>query len=87
MSIDLTKILKKCTKGTKLYSTVLGEVELEGVTDSVNYPIIVKLNEGQLGLRTIETFTSDGRLIATCEGECVLFPSRDQRDWSKFNYQ
>lgn len=84
MSIDLTKILKKCPKGTKLYSSVLGEVELEGVTDSVNYPIIVKLNEEQFGERIIETFTSDGRLIATYEGECVLFPSRDQRDWSKF---
>ena len=87
MSIDLTKILKKCPKGTKLYSSVLGEIEFEGVTDNVNYPIIVKLNEEQFGERIIETFTSDGRLIATCEGECVLFPSRDQRDWSKFNYQ
>ena len=86
MSIDLTKILKKCPKGTKLYSSVLGEVELEGVTDSVNYPIIVKLNEEQFGERIIETFTSDGRLIATYEGECVLFPSRDQRDWSKFKH-
>ena len=43
MNIDLTKILKDCPKGTKLYSTVLGEVEFEGVTDSANYPIIVKL--------------------------------------------
>ena len=82
--LNLVEILKDCPKGTKLYSSVLGEVELEGVTDSVNYPIIVKLNEGQFGERVIETFTSDGRLIATCKGECVLFPSRDQRDWSKF---
>lgn len=86
-SLNLVEILKDCPKGTKLYSSVLGEVELEGVTDSVKYPIIVKLNEGQFGERIIETFTSDGRLIATFEGECVLFPSRDQRDWSKFNYQ
>lgn len=86
-NLNLVEILKDCPKGTKLYSTVLGEVELEGVTDSVNYPIIVKLNEGQFEERIIETFTSDGRLIATCKGECVLFPSRDQRDWSKLNYQ
>ena len=86
-NLNLVEILKDCPKGTKLYSTVLGEVEFEGVTDSVNYPIIVKLNEGQFGDRIIETFTSDGRLFVTCEGECVLFPSRDQRDWSKFNYQ
>lgn len=84
-NLNLVEILKDCPKGTKLYSSVLGEVELEGVTDSVSYPIIVKLNEGQFEERIIETFTSDGRLIATCKGECVLFPSRDQRDWSKFN--
>ena len=85
-NLNLVEILKDCPKGTKLYSSVLGEVELEGVTDSVNYPIIVKLNEEQFGARIIETFTSDGRLIATYEGECVLFPSRDQRDWSKFKH-
>lgn len=84
-NLNLVEILKDCPKGTKLYSTVLGEVEFEGVTDGVNYPIIVKLNEEQFGERIIETFTSDGMLIATYKGECVLFPSRDQRDWSKFN--
>lgn len=84
-NLNLVEILKDCPKGTKLYSTVLGEVEFEGVTDSVNYPIIVKLKEEQFGERIIETFTSDGRLIATYKGECVLFPSRYQRDWSKFN--
>ena len=83
-NLNLVEILKDCPKGTKLYSTVLGEVEFEGVTDSV-YPIIVKLNEGQFVDRIIETFTSDGRLFVTCEGECVLFPSRENRDWSKFN--
>lgn len=83
-NLNLVAILKDCPKGTKLYSSVLGEVELEGITDSVNYPIIVKLNEELFGERIIETFTSDGRLIATCKGECVLFPSSDQRDWSKF---
>lgn len=83
-NINLVEILKDCPKGTKLYSTVLGEVEFEGVTDSVNYPVRVKLNEEQFGERIIETFTSDGRLIATYKGECVLFPSREERDWSKF---
>ena len=84
-NLNLIEILKDCPKGTKLYSSVLGEVEFEGVTDNVNYPIIVKLNEEQFGERIIETFASDGRLIATCKGECVLFPSRENRDWSKFN--
>lgn len=79
--IDLTKILKDCPKGTKLYSTTLGEVELEDVkyADDVIYPIIVKIHGGK-----IDGFTSDGKLLNTFEGECTLFPSREQRDWSKF---
>ena len=28
--------------------------------------------------------TSDGRLRAELDGECTLFPSKEQRDWSKF---
>ena len=30
--VDLTKILKDCPKGTKLYSTVCGEVEFDKIT-------------------------------------------------------
>ena len=30
-NIDLTKILKDCPKGTKLYSTIFGEVEFEHI--------------------------------------------------------
>ena len=26
----------------------------------------------------------DGRLFPSYEGECIIFPSRTQRDWSKF---
>ena len=29
-------------------------------------------------------FSKDGKLIPTRDGECTLFPSKDQRDWSKF---
>ena len=28
--------------------------------------------------------TAQGLFSLECEGECVLFPSKDQRDWSKF---
>ena len=32
----------------------------------------------------IEHYTKDGRVFADYLGECVLFPSKEQRDWSKF---
>ena len=83
-NLNLAEILKDCPKGTKLYSTVYGEVELEKVTDSVAYPILVKTNDGRLGEEILLIFTSDGIMGVSCKGECTLFPNRDQRDWSKF---
>ena len=31
-----------------------------------------------------ECFTTDGKMYTYYNGECVLFPSKEQRDWSKF---
>ena len=79
-NIDLTKILKDCPEGTKLYSTIHGEVTLIDSNDtSQHYPISVRLND-----KTVEIFTYEGKLLNKFDGECILFPSKDQRDWSKF---
>ena len=74
------KILNDCSVGTRLYSVIHGEVTLNHVSsEDVNYPIQVNRKNDQL------TFTRDGRLYdESPDGECVLFPSKDQRDWSKF---
>ena len=79
-NIELTKILNDCPKGTKLYSTIHGEVTLIDSNDtSQHYPISVRLNDN-----TVEIFTYEGKLLNKFDGECILFPSKDQRDWSKF---
>lgn len=78
-NIDLTKILKGCPKGTKLYSLVHGEVKFQQIELSFTYPIVIKLKDG-----LIEMLTSNGKLLNRYDGECILFPSKDQRDWSKF---
>ena len=79
-NIDLVKILKDCPKGTKLYSTTYGEVEFVVINDHSSYPIIVRTkNNLVLGM------TASGKCTYKYEdAECVLFPSKDQRDWSKF---
>ena len=79
-NIDLTKILKDCPKGTKLYSSTLGDVTLKEVdiTGGVSYPIIVSCYNS-----INESFTADGKMIKD-KGECTLFPAKDQRNWSKF---
>ena len=76
-NIDLTKILKGCPKGTKLYSSSYGEVEFESIDYSLHCPIKVTGNVYYLCF-----FTKEGKLVDT--GECTLFPSQTQRDWSKF---
>lgn len=79
-NIDLTKILKDCPVGTKLYSTVHGEVSLINCNTGLSYPIVVRLNDN-----TEESFTAKGKLLIDYNDcECVLFPSKDKRDWSKF---
>ena len=78
-NLDLTKILEGCPEGTEFYSTIYGEVRFVKIDYSLIRPIIVKDNFGD----TVRHITSDGRVICDC-GECTLFPSKDQRDWSEF---
>ena len=80
-NLNLVEILKDCPEGTKLYSTTYGDVELIRVNqnDDVYYPIEIKLSDD-----SINSVTTDGRLCEYYNGECTLFPSKDQRDWSKF---
>lgn len=77
-TLNLIPLLENCPKGTKLYSTVLGEVEFEGINDIIG-PIIVTTDTGNA-----ECFTADGKMYNYYNGECLLFPSKEQRDWSKF---
>ena len=80
-NIDLTKILKDCPRGTKLYSATLGKVKLEKIVNESIFPILVSDKDN-----TMESFTSDGQILRY-RGECTLFPSKEQRDWSKFRKQ
>lgn len=78
-NLNLVEILKDCPKGTKLYSTIHGEVEFDGIGNSGAYRVEFKTEQG--GYACV---TSDGRHLNYLSGECILFPSKDQRDWSKF---
>lgn len=81
-NINLVEILKDCPKGTKLYCTVYGEVTLYYV-NLEDKRVVVKTDNHQLNVENIVFFLSDGRLLDEDE-ECVLFPSRGQRDWIKW---
>ena len=78
-NIDLTKILKNCPVGTKLYSPIYGEIYFEEMRSNGKYPIITITKSIYAA-----TFTKEGFHYADEDGECILFPSKEQRDWSKF---
>ena len=96
-NIDLTKILKDCPKGWKFYSSVYGDVEF---VEIYSKPVLCNPRPREdewLGQEIHDSehpilfdadgfehrVSSRGEMIKGC-GECTFFPSRDQRDWSKF---
>ena len=81
-NLNLIDILKDCPQGTKLYSTVFGEVKFDRIDTILSHPIVVRI--GRIEDDHTETFAADGRLYSYHNGECALFPSKEERDWSKF---
>lgn len=88
-NIDLTKILDGCPKGTKFYSPLFGEVELDYIYGCRIGIACVKMNRlyvfnaaGKYEMVEMRCSNSWGNYYYS--DECLLFPSKDQRDWSKF---
>lgn len=77
-NIDLTKILKDCPNGWNLYSPIYGEVQFRNIIQD-DYPIVVELSN-----TLYESFMANGKINHRFDGECMLLPSKNQRDWSKF---
>ena len=73
--MNLAKILKNCPKGMKLYSPIYGEIEFTEVS-IITGGIGCKINGCTV------YFNSDGSYFSG--GECMLFPSKEQRDWNEF---
>ena len=73
MKKNIAEILKYCPQGLPLWTLPYGDACLEECTDS---RIIVRTNHGTFMTNT------EGQLCS--EGECLLFPSKEQRDWDKF---
>lgn len=86
-NINLTKILKNCPKGFEFYSSVYGKLFYSHiyVSSSASKIYFTHPNRRSMMDDTLITidYSWDGRL-SYGEGECTLFPSKDQRDWSKF---
>ena len=84
--LDLVEILKNCPKGIILYSPIFGQVEFIGIDTTLPMPIVVK-RYGRVGKEIFykTQFSSEGKYLEDYhDAECLLFPSKEQRDWSKF---
>lgn len=79
-NINIAEILKDCPKGMKLYSPIYCEVNFDKIDiENERHPIAVKSSKGIIHL------AEDGRFCAAYDtAECMLFPSSEMRDWSKF---
>lgn len=70
--MNIAEILKNVPKGTKLYSPAFGEVTfMNANSDFINVKDSVKVKRA---------FYSNGNFCK--DGECMLFPSRENRDWN-----
>ena len=80
--INIAEILKDKPKGTKLYSRICGAVELKKVINvRKKKSIVVK----ELNSNNQHRFWHDGNFFRA--GQCVLQPSENMEDWSKFSWK
>lgn len=80
--INVMAILKDKPQGVKLYSSICGAVELKEVLDvRKKKSIVVK----ELNSSNQHRFWYDGKFFRA--GQCVLQPSKEMADWSKFSWK
>lgn len=82
-NLNLVEILKDAPVGLELYSPLFGKCFLHGISEDKKYPITVK-HKNENGCDICSNFAITGHYYHNVDGECLLFPSKYQRDWSKF---
>ena len=74
--VNILEIVNNLPIGTKLYSTICGECTIKKIYEGLGFDVISK--DG-----TTYNFSYDGRF--NLNGECCIFPSKENRDWNTFN--
>ena len=78
--LNIAEILKDKPKGTKLWSPAYGQCKLHDVELPYALPITIAARDGAYYL-----LLEDTRIYK--EGEPMLFPSKEMRDWEKFAWK
>lgn len=79
-NLNLVEILKDCPIGTKFYSSYLGKnvIFIEIYDNHIKCEYSSQIDSLNCSIQ----FRKDGSLYPG--GDCMLFPSKEQRDWSKW---
>lgn len=81
METNIVEILKDKPQGTKLYSSACGKCKLESVYDK---SFKISFYNSKFGFMNGGEGYLDKNGKLYDDGECVVFPSKEMRDWSKF---
>lgn len=76
---NIAEILRNAPKGTKLYSPIYGEVELSNITSNNQILVFITNRNGLVAFNKYGQYNKNG--------ECLLFPSKEVREWDNFTYK
>ena len=76
-NINLCEILKG-HEGETFYSPCYGYITLEIIKPNCYFSLFFVGNNSEY------KFTKHGKISTSNDAECILFPSKDQRDWNKW---
>lgn len=82
--INIAEILRDKPKGTKLYSSACGKCKLEEVDDK---SFKISFYNSKFGFMNGGEGYLDKNGKLYDDGECVVFPSKEMRDWRKFAWK
>ena len=83
-NINIVEILKDKPQGTKLYSSACGKCKLEEVDDK---SFKISFYNSKFGFMNGGEGYLDKNGKLYDDGECVVFPSKEMRDWPKFSWK
>ena len=75
--MNIVEIIRKVSEDHVYWSPVFGKCKIARIVDS-NYPIVLRCALGT------QYLTEDGCYQNNPDAECILFPSKDNRDWAAF---
>lgn len=82
--INIVEILKDKPQGIKLYSSACGKCKLEEVDDK---SFKISFYNSKFGFMNGGEGYLDKNGKLYDDGECVVFPSKEMRDWEKFSWK